>query len=178
MALSLQIIPKGFEEAEKILTAAGKNFRKLAKDAVLRGLQHGRTEADKLIRARYAIQKKPVMAQLNVELEAGGGYLEAKGPMLPVSKFKPVQKKTGVAVTILKGKRGVIEHAFIRKGKVWIRTTPKRIPIEIVRTAGVPLMISVKQVSDKVQKAIEERTSKRMADNVARAMAGKTTAFG
>ena len=176
MALSLQIEPKGFAEAEKILTAAGKNFPKAAKDAVLRGLQKGRTTADKLVRQRYALLQKDVLPKLKVELDPQGGYLQAKGPMLPVSKFNPTQVKKGVKVTITKGKRGLIEHAFFKKGRVWERRTAARYPIKIVSTAGVQLMTSVKLVSDKIEEAIEKETSKRLASNVERALAGK--AFG
>lgn len=177
MALNLQIVPKGFEEAEKILTAAGKSYPKAAKDAILTGLKHGRTIADKEIRGRYAIKKSDVMPKLSVEMPTNfDGTLESKGSMLPVSLFKPTQVKKGVKVTILKGKRGLIESAFIRKGRVWQRRSPKQYPIKIVSTAGVPLMTSVKAVSEKIQEAIQKKTSERMASNVARALAGK--AFG
>jgi hypothetical protein len=179
MPVALTIKPIGFAEAEKKLTEANKNFPKVSKDAILRGLKHGRTVADKEIRNRYAITKANVMPKLSVELDNEfKGRLESKGPMLPVSMFAPVQKKKGVAVTILKGRgrRRVIAGSFLKKGKVWQRVGKDRYPIKVVSTAGVPLMTSVKEVSEKVQKAIEVFTAQRLVDNVARSLAGK--AFG
>jgi hypothetical protein len=178
MAVALSIVPLGFKEAEKIMLAANKNFPMAAKDAIVRALKRGRTIADRSIRERYGIKQQDVLKQINVEVQGLDGTLEAKGPMLPVSMFKPKISRTGrVTVEILKGKRKELKGpVFMKQMKVMERRQPERYPIFPVSTAGIPLMTSVPVVSAKIQKGIEEHLAERLEHNVKRALEGK--AFG
>jgi hypothetical protein len=178
MPVALSITPIGLKEAEKILNAANRSFPKVARDAILRSLKHGRTVADRSIRERYAIKQGDVLKQIKVEMEGNlEGTLESKGPMLPVSMFSPKQRKkrgSPVTVEILKGRRKELQGPRFMKGaKVMERRQAERYPIFPVSTAGIPLMTSAPEVSKKILSSMQKYAAARLEANVQRALEGK-----
>lgn len=184
MPLALAIIPKGFEEAQKLLTKVGLGFPKVAAKAINEGLRAGRTLASKNIRERYKIKAAELKGEGMKTKKANASNLDAslefKGKMLPVTLFSPrvakvKLRKTGrqyVSAEIIRGNRKLVKGAFIAKGRVWERRQPKRIPIFPVSTISVAHMVGHQKISDDVQETIAKTTSKRMDHYIGLALSG------
>jgi Prophage minor tail protein Z (GPZ) len=177
--LKIAIVPKGFEEAAKMLENIDKGFPKAAAEAINRGLIAGRKVATKGITGRYNIRSSDVKGEgMYIAKASWGnikGALESKGSMLPVSLFSPAarfsningSKRQLVKVTIIKGNRKLVKGAFMTKsGRVMERRQKSRYPIFPVSTIGVPFMLGQLGISSNVQKTIETVTAARLEHNV------------
>jgi Prophage minor tail protein Z (GPZ) len=192
MSLKVDIIPEGFKEAEKTLNGIANGFPRAAAEAINRGLVAGRKVATQLIRSRYNLTAAAAKGAIVVKRASWGkigGALEARGPMLPISIFKPTvrtrrvvrrgPRRQFVSVSIIKGNRKLVKGAFvIPGGKVMERRQAERFPIFPVSTIGLPFMMGQLGILTKVEEVIAKVTQERLAHNVALFTAQGKATFG
>lgn len=181
MPIALAIVPQGFAEAEKALKGINNGFPKAAAEAINKGLVAGRQVAVSGVGGRYNIGAGAARGQMTIKKASWGtmsGRLEAKGPMLPASLFKPSVRykrirRRGpraqfVSVAIIKGNRKEVKQAFMAQGRIWERRGPGRdAPIGIVSTIGIPYMVRQTGILNRIEARIAEVTLARLAHNVA-----------
>lgn len=178
MSLNLTIVPKGFAEADKALQGIKGAFPKVISESINYGLRSGSTMAAKSVTARYNIASAAIKGEgLKVQKANHSnlsGFLKARGPMLPVSLFKPKVtrlKKLGgrqrVTAAIIRKQGKVIKGAFAILGnKIFERRQPDRLPIWPVMTIGIPYMLRYMGIVKKVQDTIINKTEERLAHRV------------
>lgn len=173
--VTMSVQAQGFKEAERLLQGIKGAFPRIAAKAINYGLRAGRTAATVAIRKRYDIKSSVLKEQaLRINKATSTtmeGALEAKGTMLPISlfvksktpKFKQFGKRKYQVVyaTVVKGKRKLVQGAFMAKDRIWERRGEARdAPLGIVSTIGVPSMIKQldisKQVTDRIAKSTTE----------------------
>jgi Prophage minor tail protein Z (GPZ) len=182
MSISIDIVPKGFKEAQRALKGVRDGYPKAASRAINKGLLAGRTMAAKLIRARYNL-KSSVIKEHGLQIKKAstghvGGELKIKGRMLPLMLFSPkvTVKRTDrrgprrqfVRAAIIRGSTKAIGGAFVAKGKVMTRKQPERMPIWPVLTISVAHMLGSLGISKQVEKRISEVTNRELWHNVER----------
>jgi hypothetical protein len=99
--------------------------------------------------------------------------------MLPISAFEPkvsFKRKEGgqtehkyqfVRAAIIKGKAKLIKGAFKAQGRIWERRGPERdAKIGVVSTVGIPSMVASSNVHPKVEKRMQEVSSRTLAHEV------------
>ena len=181
MAVAITIEPKGFKEAAAALAGIKNGFPRAAAAAINRGLLAGRTTAVKGIGSRYNITAAATKGQLTLQKASAGnlsGSLEAKGPMLPVSLFKPTVrlKRTSrrgpraqyISVAIIKGAKKLIKGAFKAKGRIFERRQPDRTPLFLVSTIGIPFMLGQLGIGTATRERMEQVMAERLAHEVNR----------
>ena len=92
--------------------------------ATARAINHtiakGKTEASRQIRSVYNIKAKEVGKAISITKSTRTsleGSINISGSPMPIIAFSPRQTRKGVAVTIKKGSRKVIQRAFIQRMK-------------------------------------------------------------
>jgi hypothetical protein len=182
LSLIMAVVPLGFKEAEKALQGIQDGYPKAASEAINRGLLAGRTAAAKAIAGRYAIKSADVKGQIetkNATWQHLQGDMTVSGKMLNVGTFRFGVRKVKTAkgtrqmvtATIIKGNKVILKNAFVTKaGKIMERRQPEKYPIFPVSTISIAHMSGQSEVSDAIQKAMNETTNSRLQHNVNRAL--------
>ena len=139
-----------------------------------------KTDAGREIRKRYNVTLK---ALNGTDRRAGAFYIKrattndlaaritASGNPLPLFGFAPRQTRAGVSVSVKRGTRKVLEHAFIARMKsghsgVFMRRGTKRTPIDEKYTISVPGMLSGKDITATLRTFAFDRFDKAMSQNL------------
>jgi len=156
--------------------------------AINHALAKGKTVAKKEITSTYNIKPSTVSKALVVKKSQRTelrGELQVSGAPIPIAEFsadaRPYQTKRGVSVVIFKGKRKLINSAFIPKGSKRVRARGAyengqfvfrrhRIvkkgmdyPIPQIMTTSVPLAFKSERVISKVVANLEDNYTNRLA---------------
>ena len=136
---------------------------KAAARALNRAATTVRAEASREIRKEYNIKASEIRKEMSIQRATPSrlvSAVKAKGRRLTLLRFNARQNRTGVAVTIKKGRRQTIKSAFIARGKggnpvvfargqyVNGRFVPgkPRYPITALNTVSIPVMFSQKVI--------------------------------
>ena len=177
--------------------------RKSARMALNEGISKARTETDKQIRSIWKVKQKDIKPALNVSKKASNSNLESilKVSSKPTSlkKFNPKQfygrkqkrggyKGGGVKITILKGKRTLIEGAFIMRegsrynpgevfqrvpGKYYQSKSGKKQSIRRMSIITAASIFLQPRVRDDIQRAASNRMVKRYMHHLNRLTGAK-----
>lgn len=154
--------------------------------AINHTIAKGKTSASREIRSVYNIKASEVGKAIRIEKSTRTsltGKIIVSGSPIPIIAFSPRQTKTGVTVTILKGKRKAIKRAFIQRmksghvgvyargryGNNEFKFRTKRInkrgqdlPIEELMTTSVPKAFATDKVIGAVGKQLEKDLDTRL----------------
>jgi len=136
---------------------------KAAARALNRAATTVRAEASREIRKEYNIKASEIRKEMSIQRATPSrlvSAVKAKGRRLTLLRFNAKQNRTGVAVTIKKGRRQTIKSAFVARGKggnpvvfargqyVNGRFVPgkSRYPITALNTVSIPVMFSQKVI--------------------------------
>ena len=154
--------------------------------AINHTIAKGKTAASKEIRSVYNIKASYVGKAISITKSSRNtleGTINISGSPMPIMAFSPRQTQKGVAVTIKKGSRKLINRAFIRRMKsghigVYARGEydnnsfafrKKRIkkvgadlPIEELKTASIPSAFTTQTVITAVANKLENDLGNRL----------------
>ncbi len=155
-------------ERQVVPTAAARALNKTASQA--------RTEAARLIKARYHIGTRVISRAITLERRANRAQLTAvvaaTGRPLPLLAFRARQTRRGVSVEVTRGVRKLIRSAFIatlrsghkgvfaRGGYAGGRFIPQsaRLPITELMTLGIPQGFSNRVVEQALRQKVREKS--------------------
>lgn len=116
--------------------------------------RQGLTQAKKIIRQEYNIQAKYL--NRNIKTQRGNtlrpaAQIIASGSGISLKAYSPRQVKTGVSISVKKGNRKIIKHAFGPKigtlgGSVFQRVGKERLPIRKLLGPGAAALMDSKKV--------------------------------
>lgn len=126
-----------------------------------------RAEAARKINAVYAMKIGDIKDRIQI-INATRGQLKAvvraRGGVMSLSGFNPRQNNSGVMVTVKRGGRKLIRHAFLLQkpggSPVFERVGKARLPIKKLFTLSLPQAFTNEQVLD----ALKEVAAKRFAE--------------
>lgn len=156
---------------KEIEISLGRLADNLRNKALVRALNRTattiRAEAAREIRAEYNLTVGEIKGQMRIE-NASTAQLRSRvivsGRPLSLSDFNPRQNAKGVAVTIKRGQRKTISHAFLlnRPGgsPVMVRVGKARLPIKKLFTLSLPSAFT----NDKVMAALKRVAAKRFPE--------------
>ena len=127
---------------------------------------------------RRTVKKRTVKPGSGDALE---GLIWATGKPLSLKYFKPRQTKAGTVATVW-GKRTLYASAFMGprpgavarklKGHVWVRTSAKRLPIEIKYGPSVPEELVANESARVFEATVQDMLPKRVAHEIGRLLPG------
>ena len=146
---------------------------KAAARALNRAATTVRAESSREIRKEYNIKAAEIRKEMSIQRATPlrlVSIVKAKGRRLTLHRFNAKQNKTGVAVTIKKGRRQTIRSAFIQPGTagnpvvfargkyVGGRFVPgkSRYPIAALNTVSVPVMFSQRVIVKALERVAGE----------------------
>jgi len=161
-----------------------RDFKKLKNDspvALSKALNTAATETKKtelpgLILSRYSIKKprlnKGIAVTKKAKKSSLGSEVTAGGDPISLTSFVGTRwtkkSKKGASVAVIKGKRKIIKHSFIRAKRgqktkqVFQRKTADRYPLKALKGPSIPSMTS------KIEPKLGPVALKKLADNVAK----------
>ena len=143
---------------------------KIVPRVLARTARGARTEISKQVRQRYSVKSGAVNAAVKIgPVRSSQVILTVSGKPLQLSQFGGMrQRKTGVGVTIIKGRRQTLEGAFVVRGRAFTRVGSARLPIRPLAGPAVSQMLLVGDVWRRVQYGIVVRYEKELNRQVAR----------
>lgn len=180
-------------DTKKVINKAMKDLAKIPAEmprvisrSINRAMDVGRTAISRDIRSRYAISHSDIKNVID-GVKKGTTRATSKSlnsrmvidgrPLTIYHHFNvtPREPKYGgrkfkIRATIIKGRRMVVKKAFIMNlrgtPQVIIRQPKGKYPFKVVRTLGLPQMVSNKEVFKKIQVKMEDALAKRLDHEV------------
>lgn len=144
-----------------------KVVRRATRTGMSRTMAKAKTAMNREIRGHYKISAAEIRAILRITRSGGAAFTEIaleappfRGRALNLIRFNPQRAPKGLSVSIKRGSaRPIVPGAFIaNKGRTVFRRTGKaRLPIQPVRTIGIPQMFNTRSVRDNVEALIREQ---------------------
>lgn len=157
-------------EMERLKRETKKLPDEIARKVLPRVAKGARTELSKAIRKTYAVKSADVNARIEISTVRRSRSksridLVVKDGALPLGKFGNVREsRTGLRVTVRRGKRSILRNTFLVNKKAMKRMGPPRLPIR-------PLFgPSVVQMSEEVWESVFKAVSSRFHAELGRQM--------
>jgi hypothetical protein len=156
----LNIRVDGIPEVIEKLQGLPDATRWCLQQSILHCLRHGKAESSRIVRSRYLIGARNVLAAIGTPRLSGvsSGFIRATGSKFPLSMF-PHQLFEGRGIQIQEMAEGppvTLRHAF--NERIFERKTPQtaRYPImRMVSAASVPQALAEKHVFPKLQDVLQ-----------------------
>lgn len=160
--------PRSFQ----MLRETAQKFPKAGSRSLNRLMRSVRTEASREIRKGYNLKKSDIDRTFQLRPASEQklfARILARVKRLGLVYFHPRQTRTGVAVTVKKGKRLKLRHAFVVQklsGNVFIRTSKKRLPIKRLTGPSVAELFNSQHMQTHLDAFVNREFPKILLQNI------------
>jgi len=176
-------VESAIDKIRKESSLSSHDVKKATYRAINRSLTKGRTETSKSIRNVYVVKSRDIKKNMKLSrasITYPTGSISASTHRMPLSMFKPSQRRDGVSVRIKK-KRQVIKRSFLAStsnnftgvfmrgrydGRGGFNTSPSRLPITSLVTSSMYTIMKQEKVIRKVGKFLGDYFPERMLSEV------------
>ena len=148
----MEVSLEGKEKILRLLDALDESeMQKAVAVSAKRAATAARTAATKRIRQIYTMKASDMKARSKIESTDDGAILYIRGSMEDVRKFSANLNRRGVFVSIKRGNRYKVPHAFKLQETFVARKNTKRYPIRGLYGPAVPQLFGNPEVAEAMQ---------------------------
>jgi hypothetical protein len=154
---------------------------KAIKAGVRDAARAGRTTLAKSISQRYSLSSGRVKQDVpTARFMAGGQTAVITTSRKPITamQFKPKQVRTGLSMSIFRGKRTVVKSGFLAKGLPFRRRGKERMPIDVIHGPSIHAIYTGGKWAPALQARTVVRIEDALENGIIRALGGMGRGFG
>jgi hypothetical protein len=171
----------GAELAQTLQRLSSQDIPKAIRAGVRDAARAGRTTLAKSIGQRYALTAGRIKQDVpTARFMAGGQTAVITTSRKPITamQFKPKEVRTGLSMSIYRGKRTVVKSGFIAKGLPFKRRGKERMPLDVIHGPSIHAIYTGGKWAPALQARTEVRIEDALESGILRALGGMGRGFG
>ncbi len=169
------------ELAATLEKLSSQDIPKAIRAGVRDAARAGRTTLAKSIGQRYALTAGRIKQDVpTARFMAGGQTAVITTSRKPITamQFKPKEVRTGLSISIYRGKRTVVKSGFIAKGLPFKRRGKDRMPLDVIHGPSIHAIYTGGKWAPALQARTEVRIEDALESGILRALGGMGRGFG
>lgn len=169
------------ELAQTLSKLSSQDIPKAIRSGVRDAARAGRTTLAKSIGQRYSLSAARIKQDVpNARFMAGGQTAVITTSRKPITamQFKPKEVRTGLSMSIYRGKRTVVKSGFIAKGLPFKRRGKERMPLDVIYGPSIHAIYTGGKWAPALQARTEVRIEDALESGILRALGGIGRGFG
>jgi len=169
------------ELAQTLSKLSSQDIPKAIRAGVRDAARAGRTTLAKSIGQRYSLSAARIKQDVpTARFMAGGQTAVITTSRKPITamQFKPKEVRTGLSMSIYRGKRTVVKSGFIAKGMPFKRRGKERMPLDVIHGPSIHALYTGGKWAPALQARTEVRIEDALESGILRALGGMGRGFG